>query len=319
MTMPTFLIIGAMKSGTTTLYRLLEQHPEIYMSSVKEPNFFAYIGGRPKRAYPSGLRYPEWIIDSSDAASRAMEMRVNAASFTTLTAYKRLWQDVSKAQKGEASVLYLYLPHVAKSIARIKPDMKLIVILRNPVDRAFSHFQMARRIGREPIDSFAEAMEAEQARLEQNYDPFWHYRNFGYYYQQLERYFKFFDRSQIMIILNEDLRRQSDSVYARLLHFLTVDCSFKPGPEKEFGVGGVPRSQRLYEFLNQSSAIKAWSKRVLPTKYHTRLYKNFVMSRPTLSSSLRRQLTALYTDDVISLEKLIDRDLSHWTTVPSIE
>ncbi len=205
MSMPTFLIIGTMKGGTTTLYQLLNQHPQVYMSPVKEPNFFAYQGGRPKRAHPPGLPYPVWIVDSPDVARRAMELKVNAASFTTLSAYGALWEDESAPQRGEASVLYLYLRHVAKSIARMNPDMKIIVILRNPVDRGYSHFLMARRMGREPIESFAEALSAEKTRLTENYDPFWHYLSFGFYYEQLERYFKVFDSSQILVLLNEDL------------------------------------------------------------------------------------------------------------------
>jgi len=312
MTMPTFLIIGAMKGGTTTLYRLLGQHPEIYMSPVKEPNFYAYSGGRPKRQHPPGLPYPVWIVDTPDGARRAMELGVDAATFTTLPAYQRLWQDVSEPQKGEASVLYLYLSHVAESIASMSPSMKLIAILRNPVDRAYSHFLMARRMGREPIASFAEAMEAEASRLAQDYDPFWHYRSLGYYYTQLERYFEVFDRSQILIMLNDDLKKDLKTEYARLLRFLEVDASLRPGPEREYNIGGQPKSAWLYRLATSPSSAKDWFKRVVPTQYHARIMNRLVLSRPELEIELRQQLARSYHDDITRLEESIGRDLSLW-------
>jgi len=311
-TMPTFLIIGAMKGGTTALYRLLAQHPEIYMSPVKEPNFYAYRNGRPKRGHPRGLPYPVWIVDTPQAAQRAMERGVDAASFTSLTAYQRLWQGVREPQRGEASVLYLYLPHVAESIATASPSMKLIAILRNPVDRAYSHYLMARRLGREPIPSFAEAMEAEASRLAQDYDPFWHYRSLGYYHTQLERYFRAFDRSQILIMLNDDLKRDLGGEYARLLRFLEVDTSFEPGPERKYNIGGQPKSTLLYRFATSPSSTKDWLKRLVPTQYHATIMNRFVLSRPELDGQLRKQLARSYHDDIMRLEDLIGRDLSAW-------
>jgi len=312
MTMPTFLIIGAMKGGTTTLHRLLDQHPEIYMSLVKEPNFYAYRDGRPQRAYPPGLPYPVWIVDTPDAAERAMEMRVDAATFTTMPAYERLWRDASEPQRGEASVLYLYLPHVAESIAGMNPGMKLVAILRNPVDRAYSHYLMARRMGREPIASFAEAMGAEASRLAQDYDPFWHYRNLGYYATQLERYFKVFDRSQILILLNDDLKKDPSAEYARLLRFLEVDDSFQPGLKREYGVGGQPRSRWLYRLATSSSFAKDWFKRVVPARVQARIVNRLVLSKPEMEIELRRELARSYLDEISRLEALIGRDLSHW-------
>ncbi|MBN1314735.1 MAG: sulfotransferase domain-containing protein [Anaerolineales bacterium] len=314
MTMPTFLIIGAMKAGTTTLFRLLDQHPEVYMSPVKEPNFYAYKDGRPKRGHPPGMPYPVWIIDTPDLAERAMEKRVDAATFTTLPAYQRLWQDVSEPQKGEASVLYLYLPHVAESIASMDPSMKLVAILRNPVERAYSHFLMARRMGREPIASFIEAMEAEASRLAQDYDPFWHYRSLGYYSVQLERYFKVFDRSQILIMFNDDLKKDLYTAYARLLRFLEVDASFEPGPKKEYGIGGQPKSRWLYRLATSPSLIKDYFKRIVPAQYHASILNRFVLSKPELEIELRQQLARFYHDDILRLEDLIGRDLSFWRT-----
>lgn len=312
MSKPTFLIVGAMKAGTTTLYRLLAQHPEIYMSPVKEPNFYAYRGGRPERAYPPGLPYPVWTIDSPEVARQAMERAVDAATFTTLTAYQELWKDAPQREKGEASVLYLYLPHVAESIAELNPDVKLIVVLRNPVDRAYSHFLMARRMGREPIASFVEAMEAEAARIAQNYDPFWHYRSFGYYHEQLERYYNVFKKSQILILLNEDLKNNLSNEYSGVLRFLGVDTTFKPSPKQEYGVGGIPRSTWLYRLATSTSFGPSWLKSVIPQQFHSTIMKKLVLSKPKLDSEVRADLTNSYRSDILGLEKLIDKDLHLW-------
>lgn len=282
------------------------------MSPVKEPNFYAYQGGRPKRAYPPGLPYPEWVVDSPATASRVMEMRADSATFTTLSAYQRLWQDVQEPQRGESSVLYLYLSHVAESILTISPDIKLIAVLRNPVDRAFSHYLMARRMGREPIESFADAVYAEATRLQQGYDPFWHYLSFGFYFRQLKRYYELFDRSQVMIILNEELKQDVRSVCNQLFSFLRVDTSFQCGPVTEFGVGGAPRSRWLYDLGTKPSIVRTGVKRVLPKRFHSTVFKHVVMYRPELGSDLRRQLASIYANDITKLERLIGKDLSRW-------
>src|SRR3712207_4104321 len=132
MTLPNFLVIGAMKSGTTALYYYLEQHPEIYMSPVKEPNFFS---------------------------------QENAADTVThIGTYEQLFKGASgKKAIGEASHSYLYEPRAAAEIRRYVPKVKLIAILRNPIDRAYSHFLHMVRSGTEPLDDFAQALREEEA------------------------------------------------------------------------------------------------------------------------------------------------------------
>ena len=133
MTMPNFLIIGAMKSGTTALYYYLEQHPDIYMSPVKEPNFF-----------------------SSHKQENA------ADTVTEFGIYRQLFSGGSgKKAIGEASHSYLYEPGAAAEIRRYIPEAKLIAILRNPIERAYSHFLHMVRSGTEPLDDFARALQED--------------------------------------------------------------------------------------------------------------------------------------------------------------
>ena len=137
MTMPNFLIIGAMKSGTTALYYYLEQHPEIYMSPVKEPNFFS-----------------------------SQERENAAGAVARIGNYRDLFRGVSgETAIGEASHSYLYEPGAAAEIRRYAPEAKLIAILRNPIDRAYSHFLHMVRSGTEPLDDFAQALQEEAAGI----------------------------------------------------------------------------------------------------------------------------------------------------------
>src|SRR5918997_468574 len=157
MTLPNFLIIGAMKSGTTALYYYLEQHPQIYMSPVKEPNFFC-SGGQ-----------EGW----------------ESKSVTRIRAYQYLFKDVSDEKAiGEASHCYLYEPQAVARIQEHLPDAKLVAILRNPVDRAYSHFLHMVRNGTEPLTDFGQALEEEEIRA----DPHRRFQDYigrGLYYGQL--------------------------------------------------------------------------------------------------------------------------------------
>ena len=122
MTMPNFLIIGAMRAGTTSLYHYLKQHPQVYMSPVKEPRFFALEGEKPDPGRPT-------------------DERLMNHSITDIEAYRALFQAVSKETAiGEASPLYLYSPKAPERIRHYIPDAKLIAVLRDPVERAYSHF-----------------------------------------------------------------------------------------------------------------------------------------------------------------------------------
>src|SRR5581483_6498173 len=150
MPLPSFLIIGAAKSGTSSVFAWLGQHPEIYTSPIKGPCFFAFDEGARVRVAGPG---DQAVFDRHVV--------------TDPVAYRRLFDGVTPAHRaaGEASVLYLYAPAAAARIARTIPDVRLIAILRNPVERAFSSFQHLRRDGREPLADFAEALRAEDARV----------------------------------------------------------------------------------------------------------------------------------------------------------
>ena len=148
MTLPNFFIIGAAKSGSTSLYHYVKQHPQIYMSPLKEPKFFALAGEK--------LDFPG--PGDQENVSRAI---------TDIHSYRNLFQGrTTEIVIGEASVLYLYSRRAINHIWQSIPNAKLIAILRHPVDRAYSNFLSLRRPNHEPIADFSQALQQEEARIQ---------------------------------------------------------------------------------------------------------------------------------------------------------
>jgi hypothetical protein len=291
MTMPNFLIIGAMKSGTTALYYYLEQHPQIYMSPVKEPNFFCSGG---EQSSPSG-------------------------SSTRIEAYQYLFKGVSDERAiGEASHCYLYEPQAAARIQQHLPNAKLVAILRNPVDRAYSHFLHMVRNGSEPLTDFAKAIQEEKIGA---YDErsFQDYIGRGLFYGQLKRYFDMFDRAQIKVYIYEDLNNAPLDTLRDIFRFLGVDDSFVPDISLRRNVSGYAKYKTVDKFLTKPSVIKEILKIYLPARLRWRLSKVFddlktrnLVQPPPLQPEVRRQLVEVYREDILRLQELIHRDLSKW-------
>jgi Sulfotransferase domain len=290
MTMPNFLIIGAMKSGTTALYYYLEQHPEIYMSPVKEPNFFS-----------------------------SQEQENAADAVTHIGTYQHLFRGASgKKAIGEASHSYLYEPSAAAEIRRYVPEAKLIAILRNPIDRAYSHFLHMVRSGTEPLDDFAQALREEEVGIHKE-RTFQDYIGRGLYYDQLKRYFGTFPREQVRVYLYEDLSGAPISTVQDAFRFLKVDDSFVPDVSLRRNVSGDPKYKTLDGLLRRQSRIKHAAKIYLPARMRWRLSKAFddlktrnLVEPPPVQAEVRRQLITVYREDILKLQDLIHRDLSGW-------
>ena len=217
MTRPDFLVIGAYKAGTTSLDRYLRTHPEIFLPAVKEPSYYAFTG--PNAA--SRPRPPDAVTDRHQ--------------------YLALFDSVAGERAiGEVSPEYLVHPDAADAIAAELPDVKLIAVLRNPVERAYSDYLMYVRDGREPLD-FTAALAAQDERHAG--DPRGHYVDTGRYGEQLDRYYQRFDRSQIRVYLFEDLANDPAACVRDVFAFLGVDTTFVPADLGENNVSGVPRGR----------------------------------------------------------------------------
>jgi hypothetical protein len=295
--MPNFLIIGAAKAGTTSLHYYLNQHPQIYMSPVKEPRFFA--------------------LEGETLNFRNPDRGINRTSVTSLEDYCKLFHGVTNELAiGEASPLYLYSRKAAERIKHYIPQANLIVVLRDPVERAFSCYTHLVREGYEK-GSFAEGLRQEESRIQDNWAHLWHYKHGGFYYAQLKHYFELFDRDQIKVYLYEDLNQDSIAVAQDIFAFLNVDQTFVPDLTR-MNVSGVPKLRFLHNFFVKDNFIRATLAPLFPDKVRQTLSRKIrgwnLGEKPSLSPETRQHLMELYQDDVKQLEHLIQRDLSGWLT-----
>lgn len=296
---PNFLIIGAQKCGTTALYEALRQHPEIYMSPVKEPFYFA-LNGAP----------PPYKVPTEEYAQRLR---------CTWESYTALFQNVTdQCAIGEASAIYLssYQPAVtAANIAARLPDVRLIALLRHPADRAYSAFQYYRSRGYEPCAEFASALDAERTLDDANWCPdLRHWQN-GCYFANLKPYFDRFPPQQIRVYLYEEWNEQPERVLRDLFEFLGVDDKVIIEPRRA-NVTFSYRHSWLQRFLNEPTQPRQLLELILHGRLRARVYgKLRAYNRrqpPAFDAKLRRDLTERYRRDIEQLQTLINRDLSHW-------
>jgi Sulfotransferase family len=293
--LPNFIVIGAAKSGTTALYWYLAEHPQIYMSPMKETNFFAY-----------GL--------DNDGKLLYGDPELHRFPVRTLVEYERLFADARDAVAvGEASPIYLECPQAAARIRTLIPDARIVCGLRNPVDRAYSDYLMY--------------LVSRGSRLDPDHDltaiPVWarpdsHWMRIGRYHELLSRYFDAFPRSQIHVFLFDDLKRIPNETVQDTYRFLDVDPGFVPDFATPHNVGGLPASM-LLERLFTSHAIRAAVDPFIPkwvADRVRRLRTRNLRHAPPLPAELRNELAGQFRDDIVRTSELIGRSLEQWLKLP---
>jgi hypothetical protein len=300
--MPNFLVIGAAKCGTDALCSYLTQHPQVYMSANKEPNFFV-AEGRDEIPYRGPgdrevlKRFDGWV--------------------SSLDRYQALFNDVTTERAiGEGSTWYIYDEGAHRRIHRHVPDMRLIAVLRNPADRAYSAFTMMMRDGRETTSQFPRALEAEDERVRSEWELLWHYKQMGFYHAQLERYYDTFDASQIRVVLYDDFSSRPADVVRDLFTFLEVDDRFQVDTSGRFNTSMVPKHPTYHRLIAGENLVKSMLKPLLPSALRGRVRSSLVQSNLTrpegLAPEVRRELADVFRPDVLRLQGLLGRDLSHW-------
>jgi hypothetical protein len=273
-TLPNFFIAGAPKSGTTSLYHYLGQHPEIYMSPIKEPNYFA-----------SEIRlgqFSEAVRPRAEQDAAPLRAYLNGPMrekrFGSLISewpdYLRLFRKV-QGQKaiGEASVCYLWSQSAAANILRSIPNARIVLVLRNPVEMVFSLYKHTLRSG--PIQcSFREAIELGLQQRGGRIDVWHPFLDMGFYHQQLSRYLEAFPRKQLRIYWYEEYHAKPAPMLADMFRFLEVGPAFRPDMSKRYLESGWPNV--------------------------------------ALDPADRAFLTEFYREDIGKLADLLKRDLSSW-------
>lgn len=286
MTLPTFAVIGVAKAGTTSLFRYLDQHPQVYMYPEKGTNYFGYEDARAWRSADEG------------APPMLHHFRV-----TTLEEYEAAFAGAADERAiGEVSPQYFRSPTAAERIRDCLPDAKLIVSLRNPAERAFSGYLMRVRRGEAVKNPYEDLAPASS-----------HVRE-GFYYERLKRYFDLFPKEQLLVLLFDDLKRDPAAAMAESFAFVGVDPDFAPDTGARHNPANIPKSRALNRLLYQPAVIRT-VKSSLPDRAHgaaKRVRQINLRQAPKLSPDLRARLLEIYREDIARLEMLIDRDLSAW-------
>lgn len=313
MKQPNFFIVGAPKAGTTSLYAYLDQHPQVYMCPLKEPNFFAdeirpenfSAAERPRIAREMlALRH---YLDSGSTEKRF------GGLVTSWDDYLRLYRSATdELAIGEASACYLWSQTAPANIAARIPGARIIINLRSPIDRAYSQYlQMVTTgvTGR----SFRQQIEANLRCRERQFGADWPMLEFGLYHDQVERYLQRFPRSQVHISLYEDLVRAPEGFLRDLFAFLQVDPAFSADLSSRHHVPRVPRMARGVNFLKQ---WHLWPQLRRLAPHSLRPWLRSVLLRPRASLRIDPQTHAFladyYRDDINRLAALLNRDLGEW-------
>ena len=226
---------------------------------------------------------------------------------------------------GEASTFYLYSKSAPDCIKEHVPDVKLVAVLRNPIDRAYSQFVYWQREGKEVETDFAKIVNEELDNMQaENSDS---YIMRGMYGSQLQRYFDIFPKEQIRVYLFEDLCERPEEMLKDVFCFLNIDDTFKVNFSKNYNVSTMPQSgikQVIYSFIMRQNRLKATLMKILPNNIYwkyiaplARTLANALRSRKKLAvrpldNVIRQQLIDVYRDDIQLTEKLINRDLQYW-------
>lgn len=291
--MPNFIVIGAGKAGTKSIYEYLKQHPQIYMSKIKETKFFCC----------HGYSHDECLV------GRNIPLNI---SVRDIDEYYSLFDGVkNETAIGEVSPQYLTWPCAASNIKNAIPDCKIIVILRDPVSRAFSSYKYRAAHGTEELD-FRQSIIDD---LSGNREKWRSGRIFeqGLYGKNLKRYFDNFDKSKIFICLYEDLVKNTENLLRKIFSFICVREDFQPILTKYNVSPETVRMNRISNFGKKLFLDWKFQKLEgnIPKKIRYRLfYKN--VSVRGMSEEEKRWLRNLYQEDILECEKLTGIDLSLW-------
>ena len=295
---PNFTILGPPKTGSTSLFNYLSQHTEIYASPMKEPRFFLFDHDDPEtRIKMQGL-----------AKILRWEMVWNMAQ------YKGLFDGVKDEKAvGEGTVSYLAAPGTPQRLYDYNPDMKLIVVLRQPADRAYSHYAWRRTSAVEKAPTFSQALHEERTGLRED----WYiakYLPHGFYYKLLTDYLYVFPREQISIHLFEDFIDNPTETCRGLCTFLGVDPNFTPNVSKVWNISGSFSNRLLQRSWEKSLVLRDVLRPYMPRGLRHQLYTTLTshMTKTPFPPREREELTDYYRDDILQLQQLLGRDLTHW-------
>jgi hypothetical protein len=301
MALPDFLVAGVPKAGTTALHAALSRHPGLYLSPVKEPKFFLTDGPPPTRGGPGdALTYREhvWERDKYEALFDAAP---------------------PGALRGEATPFYLYDPGALRRVHDLLPAAKLIVVIRDPVERAHSNWTHLWSAGLEPVGDFVRACAEEDRRIAAGWAPFWHYAGLGRYGEQLARAFSLFPREQVLVLRYRLLIDDPAATLDKICGFLGVEAGVLSEIPRE-NVTAHPEHTLAHRAASLSMRASDAVGRLLPGRAATaathrleRFLQRGRRERQPLGWEQRQAILPKFTADIKLLETVLDEDFSDWT------
>ena len=297
--LPNLLIVGAAKCGTSSLHKYLDQHPQIFMSEVKEPRFIS------SQVNPFPLNGPG-------------DHKVEAWYVKDYNGYTKLFEGSDGypvVGESSADTLYFYertIPVIKKYLG----DPKIIIMLRNPVKRAFSAYQHLVRDMREDL-SFEDGLVEEYNRIKNNFELIYHYTTASLYYDSVKAFLDNF--SSVKIILTEEQESRPQQVLRDIFRFLNVDPNCDVNTEIRYNISGKPKSQWLHQFFFEGNMARKLAQPIVRRlfSHETRIRiaqkiqeKN--LTRLTINPDTKKKLQEFFEEDIQNLEKLLNRDLSLW-------
>jgi len=298
MALPDFFIAGAPKAGTTALHAALARHPSLYMSAVKEPKFFLTDGPPPARGGPGDVQtYREHVWQRDDY--EALFARAPAG-----------------ALRGESTPFYLYNREAQRRIRALIPDARLIVILRDPVERAHSNWTHLWSAGLDPVDDFVLACGEEQRRIEAGWADFWHYTALGRYGEQLEHLYTVFPREQVFVLRYRALVESPALVLDRIRAFLGVAAGVLTELPRE-NVTAHPQHSFRHRAVSKALRASTAMSNVLPgaatlTGSLEGILQRDSRPRQPLTWEQRQALLPRFEADIRLLEVMTGEDFSDW-------
>lgn len=297
--LPNFLIVGMAKCGTSSLSQYLSQHPDIFIPGKKEPRFITSQTMRFPMNGPKDDEVENWYVkDYSD--------------------YVDLFKNAAQPAIGEASAdtLYFYKDTIPV-IKRYFGDPKIIIILRNPVKRAFSAYQHLRRDEREFL-SFEEGLEEEENRIRDNWELIYYYKNAGLYAEPVKAFLNSF--SNVLVLLNDDLQKYPIDTLRRTFEFLQVNKNSPIDTNFRYNQSGIPRFPALHRFLFEENSLRRSLRPVLRTlapshRLRTRINTALIaknLEKIHMEKSTESMLKSFFRDDILELEKIAGFNLRRW-------
>ena len=294
MALPNLFIVGAAKSGTTSLHNYLHQHPDVFMCNPKEPHY---------------------LINQEIGINRIPVGITNFIEYTDLFS-----EGEDKKYRGESSVMYLMYPEIV--IPKIKDqfseDSKIIIMLRNPVERAYSGFQHVKRYNvKENYPDFKSAWDISEKRYfdHDEMTPASRYKELGLYYKQVKSYLK--ELKSVHIIIYDDYQKDFQLEMNKIFDFLEIE-KMEVNAEKKHMIGGWQwEDEKMKRLMIKKNSLKTFLKIIIPFKSLRKKIRQQIQNKKTvkvekISLEDKKMLQDFYREDIKKLSELLNRNLNFW-------